>query len=111
MTIFGNRDFDVAPPLPSPRGELAGWEDIPPPEHPQPIPLPVSVETRRVVMRVQGGEEIELARAEGREPAVRLAREAIQDVEGAIELGEWPSVGDRFVRPGAIVSIDVQRTE
>ena len=106
MTIFGNRDFGTARPLPEPDDQLAGWSDIP-----APVPLPVSIDTRRVVMKVHGGEEIELGRAEGREPAVRLAHEAIQDIEAAIEQGEWPTVGDRFVRPGAIVSIDVQRAE
>ncbi len=111
MTIFGDRDFGPSAALPDTRAELAGWSDIPVAPAPTPIALPVSIETRRIVMRVQGGEEIELGRAEGREPAVQLAREAIRDVEEAVDRGEWPAVGDRFVRPGAIVSIDIQRSE
>lgn len=111
MTNFGNRDLGTAAALPDTRSELAGWSDIPPEPAPTPIPLPVSIETRRVVMRVHGGEEIELGRAEGREPAIKLARDAIRDVEEAVDRGEWPAVGDRFVRPGAIISIDVQRSE
>jgi len=77
-------------------------------EEPAPAWLGVS-ETRRVVLRVHGAEEIELGRAEGREPAVRLAREMIGAIEEAQARGEWPLVEDRFIRPGAIVSIDVQR--
>ena len=30
-------------------------------------------------------------------------------IEEAQARGEWPLVEDRFIRPGAIVSIDVQR--
>lgn len=68
-----------------------------------------AAETRRVVLRVHGAEEIELGRADGREPAVRLAREMIGAIEEAQTRGEWPLVEDRFIRPGAIVSVDVQR--
>lgn len=70
---------------------------------------PTASETRRVVLRVHGAEEIELGRAAGRELAVRLAREMIGAIEEAQARGEWPLVEDRFIRPGAIVSVDVQR--
>jgi hypothetical protein len=66
-------------------------------------------DTRRVVLRVHGAEEIELGQADGREQAVRLAREMIGAIEEAQARGEWPLVEDRFIRPGAIVSVDVQR--
>lgn len=72
--------------------------------------LPVSIDLRRVVIRVRGGEEIEVGRTEGREPAVRIARDAIRMIDEAVEADEWPAVGDRFLRPDAIVSIDIQRT-
>ena len=78
-------------------------------EEPAEPPWAHAPEIRRVVLRVHGAEEIELGRAEGREPAVRLAREMIGAIEEAQTRGEWPLVEDRFIRPGAIVSVDVQR--
>ncbi len=109
MTPHGSSDFAPSDPA---RGE--GWahtghrvEDVLPPV----VALPTTMDTRRVVIRVQGGEEIEVARAEGREPAVRIARDTIRAIEEAETDESWPEVGDRFVRPGAIVSIDVQRAD
>jgi len=68
-------------------------------------------DTRRVVLRVQGDENIVVGNAEGRENAVRIAREFVQHIELASTRGEWPQVDERFIRPGAIVSVDVQRAE
>jgi hypothetical protein len=110
MTPFGNRDFERAPAGES--GNEYGWEhddalakllDEPSPS------LPVTHDTRRVVVRLHGGEDVELGRAEGREPAVRIARDMVRAIEDAEAAGEWPLFEDRFLRPGAIVSIDVQR--
>ena len=66
-------------------------------------------DTRRVVVRMHGGEDLELGRVEGRDAAVQMARDMVRAIENAEGVGEWPLIGDRFVRPGAIVSIDVQR--
>lgn len=109
MTMHGSSDFASSHPA---GGE--GWSHtsrpgggvLPPVAH-----LPTTMDTRRVVIRVQGGEEIEIARAEGREPAVHIARDTIRAIEEAEADGAWPEVGDRFIRPGAIVSVDVQRTD
>jgi hypothetical protein len=35
----------------------------------------------------------------------------VQHIEQAASRGEWPQIDERFIRPGAIVSIDVQRSE
>lgn len=76
----------------------------------EPIPaVRTASEGRQVVLRLQGGEDVLLARAERREPALELAREFVRSIEAATAQGEWPEVGDRLIRPGAIVSIDVQR--
>jgi hypothetical protein len=108
MTVFGNRDFaPTDPPHEAPRAEAALAVAALPPI----VALPVADETRRVVIRVRGGEEIEVGRAHGREPAVRIARDTIRMIEDAQASEEWPAVGDRFLRPDAIVSIDVQRAE
>ena len=42
---------------------------------------------------------------------MRIAREMVQHIEQAATNGEWPQIDERFIRPGAIVSIDVQRAE
>ena len=39
----------------------------------------------------------------------RSNMDMVRAIENAEGVGEWPLIGDRFVRPGAIVSIDVQR--
>jgi len=110
MTIFGNRDsgygtvplagalptaeldFDAAAPATSTRG--FGAPDL-----------------RRVILRVHGDDPIVVGSAEGRDNAVRIAREMVQHIEQAQTKGEWPQIDERFIRPGAIVSIDVQRSE
>jgi hypothetical protein len=58
---------------------------------------------------MHGGEEIELGRVEGRDPAVQMARDMVRTIEQAESSGDWPLVADRLLRPNAIVSIDVQR--
>lgn len=68
-------------------------------------------DVRRVVLRLQGDDEIELGRTEGREAAVALAREVSERIRAAAATGEWPEVEGRYVRPEAIVSIDIRRAE
>jgi hypothetical protein len=75
------------------------------------VSVVLAPDTRRVVMRLIGGGDIELGRTSGREAAVELARDVVAEVEEAIERDEWPELGERFVRPGAIVSIDIVRPE
>lgn len=75
----------------------------------EPQPAAFRSDLRRVVIRMQSGEEIEAGKAIGREAAVVIARELVASIESSTADGEWPELGDRFLRPGAIVSIDVQR--
>ncbi|MFN8224368.1 MAG: hypothetical protein U0R50_14100 [Gaiellales bacterium] len=113
MTVFGDRDFTAVEHTPAPRAE-PGWAPAAKPSLPPMATvttLPHTLDTRRVIVRVTNGEEIEVGRTEGREPAVRLARETIKLIEDAASDDAWPEVGDRFLRPGAIVSIDVQRAD
>lgn len=66
-------------------------------------------DTRRVILRVQGDDDIVVGSAEGRDNAVQIARNMVLHIEQASTKGEWPQIDERFIRPGAIVSIDVQR--
>ena len=110
MTIFGNRDFG--------QRELStddggGTHDVDGPlatDETSPAPL-FAPDLRRVILRVNGDQDIVVGRAEGREPAVEIAREMVRHIEAASARGEWPQIDERFVRPGAIVSVDVQRGE
>jgi hypothetical protein len=113
VTPFGNRDFERTslPDTDPDMTETRAWEHelelsrlLDRPAAPE-----VTRETRRVLLRMHGGEDVELGRVEGREQAVQMAREMVQAIEHAESQGEWPLVDDRFLRPGAIVSVDVQR--
>ena len=106
MTIFGNRDSSYGT---TPVADTA--------QRPVAIVPATStrefdhIDHRRVVLRVHGDENIVVGNAEGRDNAVRIAREMVQHIEQAATNGEWPQIDERFIRPGAIVSIDVQRSE
>jgi hypothetical protein len=108
MTLFGNRDFDT------PRNEAA--------VHPiraggsafavtPPVPgsRPAGHESRRVLLRIHGGDDLVVGVADSRDSGVRLARETMRLIDDAESRGEWPELDERFIRPGSIVSIDVQR--
>jgi hypothetical protein len=65
------------------------------------------LDQRRVVVRLRDGESILIGGAPSYERALVLAQKTILKLE--VEEGEWPMLGDRFVNPEAIVSVDVQR--
>jgi hypothetical protein len=69
----------------------------------------VAADSRRVVIRLVGGEELDVGAVQGREAAMKLARETAAAVDDAVLARTWPEVGDRLLRPGAIVSVDVVR--
>lgn len=65
-------------------------------------------ELRRVVVRLVDGEVVQVGTAQNRDGAMVLARSVIAEIEEPS--GEWPLVGDRLLRPEAIVSVDVLTT-
>lgn len=63
--------------------------------------------TRRIVLRLLGGEQLELAAYSERDEAVAAARELMTCFSKAESAGEWAEVDDRFIRPASVASIDV----
>lgn len=72
---------------------------------------PSPTATRRLVIRLLGGEQLELDDYDDREQAVAAAHELMTRFSAAEAAGEWPELDGRFVRPGAVASIDVLAAE
>lgn len=68
---------------------------------------PPPLDQRRVVVRLRDGESILVGGAPSYERALVLAQKTILQLD--VDDGGWPLLGDRFVNPDAIVSVDVQR--
>lgn len=87
--------------------------EAPPAEEPaeeseeETLPPAADADVRRIVVRLLGGEEIDLGVHEGREAAVAAAEELVARVAKAEAAGEWPELEGRFLRPASIASIDV----
>ncbi|HYK06860.1 MAG TPA: hypothetical protein VEW11_03720 [Gaiellaceae bacterium] len=73
--------------------------------------VPDMADTRRVVLRLLGGEQLELAAYDDREEAVTAARELMTQFSSAESAGEWPELDGRFIRPASVASIDVLSSE
>lgn len=100
-------NFDAPVPLVS-LEELVGLKKRDAPVAPDaPAETTPVVETRRVVLKLVGGEELELGAYDGKDAAVGRAQELIALVNEAEASGEWPEIEGRQVRPAAIVSVDV----
>jgi hypothetical protein len=108
MTIFGNRDSGYGT---SPTAGAVPTADVEVGSPAASMRAFGAPDMRRVILRVHGDDPIVVGSAEGRDNAVRIAREMVQHIEQAATKGEWPQIDERFIRPGAIVSIDVQRSE
>lgn len=65
------------------------------------------LDQRRVVIRLRDGETILVGGAPSYEDALVLAQKTILKLD--VPEGEWPLLGDRFINPDAIVSVDVLR--
>jgi hypothetical protein len=68
---------------------------------------PVAADARRLVVRLLGGEELELGSFDDRGDAMDAAKELVAQFSSAEAAGEWPEVDGRFLRPGSVASIDV----
>jgi hypothetical protein len=81
------------------------------PTIPRPAPAPPpetpAADSRRLVVRLLGGEQLELATFDDREAAMAAAADLVAIFAAAEADGEWPEVEGRFLRPGSIASVDV----
>jgi hypothetical protein len=71
------------------------------------VATPTAGTPRRLVVRMLGGEELELGGFDDRDDAVEAAKELVARFSSAEASGEWPEVEGRFLRPAAIASVDV----
>jgi hypothetical protein len=69
--------------------------------------VPEVAEVRRLVVRLIGGEELELGDYDDRDGAVDAAQDLIARFSTAETTGEWPDIAGRFVRPASVASIDI----
>lgn len=95
-----------APPIP-----LRSFEAILAERSAAPPSTTAAADTRRVVLRLLGGEQLELASYDDRDAAVAAARELMTRFSTAEATGEWPELDGSFVRPGSVASIDVLSCE
>lgn len=88
---------------PVPAQEPAPIEEPPAQAEDSPVgaPAPAAAE---VFVRLANGERIAAGTYPGQEPAEARARELMQALDGD---SEWPCIGGRYIRPDAVVSIDV----
>ena len=100
-----------AVPLRSFEAILAEHTSAPRRPSPATVSAPEPIETRRIVLRMLGGEQLELAAYDDRDEAVEAARELMTRFSSAESAGEWPELDGRFVRPASVASIDVLSTE
>jgi hypothetical protein len=116
------REPDAAPapppppaPAPAPAPPVAVVPDPPPvavvPDPPpvavvpDPEPEPVHTATAEIFVRLSNGERVAAGSFESESAAEQRARELMQALDGH---GEWPRLEGRFIRPDAVVSIDVE---
>jgi len=69
--------------------------------------VPVAADARRLVVRLLGGDEVELGSYDDRGGAMAAAQELVARFSAAEAGGEWPEIEGRFLRPGSVASIDV----
>ena len=99
----------AAPPAPvSPPASPAPAPAQPAPSTSAPEPTPaVEKLTAEVFVRLASGERIAVGAFDGQSAAEQCARELMAALDSD---GDWPQIDGRYVRPDAVVSIDVELT-
>jgi len=67
----------------------------------------VAAEVRRLVVRLVGGDEVELGSFDDRDGAIEAAQQLIARFSASEAEGAWFEVEGRFLRPDSVASIDV----
>jgi hypothetical protein len=95
------------PPVPAPVAPApvaASEPHLPPPAEPKPSVQGVTAE---VFVRLTSGERIPVGAFDGQSAAEQCAREVMAALDSD---GDWPQIEGRYIRPDAVVSIDVDLT-
>jgi hypothetical protein len=106
---------EPAPPAPPPAPVQPAPEPVAA-ARPQPQPEPASTPsleptapqvTAEVFVRLTSGERISVGAFGGQSAAEQCAREVMAALDSD---GDWPQIEGRYIRPDAVVSIDVELT-
>ena len=103
--VMSTMTLPTPAPLPSPPVPLAAVE--PPPFLVESAAVTVEKTAVRLVVRMLGGEELELATFDDRGDAIAAAKELVGRFATAEDSGDWPEVDGRFLRLASVASIDV----
>jgi hypothetical protein len=98
----------AAEPLPAPEPEPAPAPPAPAAaEAPAEQAVPRTDVATRVLIRLENGERIEVGNFDGFDAAKKRATDLMDELR---QSSEWPFLSGRYVRPDAIVSIDIDLT-
>ena len=66
---------------------------------------------RRVVVYVSDSDPIVVAELPSKHEATELAEQVVALIDASVAKAVWVELGDRLVRPDAILSVDVEHAE
>ena len=101
-TAMSTATLPAPAPLPAPPAPVTAVEPLSLVES-----SPVESAAARLVVRMLGGEELELGMFDDRDGAIAAAKELVASFSTAEESGDWPEMNGRFLRPASVASIDV----
>ena len=101
-TVMSTATLPAPAPLPDPPAPIAALD---PPSLVEIVPLETT--SARLVVRMLGGEELELGTFDDRSDAIEAAKALVASFSTAEESGDWPEMDGRFLRPASVASIDV----
>ncbi len=101
-TVMSTTTLPAPAPIPDPPAPIAAFD---PPALVEAPPLETTA--ARLVVRMLGGDELELGTFDDRSAAIEAAKELVASFSAAEESGDWPELDGRFLRPASVASIDV----
>jgi hypothetical protein len=102
VPVMSTTTLPAPAPLPDPPAPIAAVEPLALVESPA-----VETTAAKLVVRMLGGEELELGTFDDRSGAIAAAKELVRSFSTAEESGDWPELDGRFLRPASVASIDV----